>query len=132
VTYRSREQYAVFVLAAVLGVAIMVSGATGPSPATALVMLPFVALALRCLMTRVEVRGDRLRIVNVLRAHELPLADVARFRMGSKGTFSRIAVAELRDGGRIAMFAIQGPNARTRPGNRSAERLVEALNRHLA
>ncbi len=43
----------------------------------------------------------------------------------------KVAFADLRDGSRVHIWGVQGPNPFFRPRNRDAERTVEAMNKWL-
>jgi hypothetical protein len=99
---------------------------------TPLTIIPLgLFLVLRCARAGVHTRDDGVSIVNPRRTINLQWSDIQRFVVGPKGFFPRIAIAELRDSRKIGIFGIQGPNPATRPGDGSAESLVDSLNERL-
>lgn len=98
----------------------------------ALGMSPFVGLLWRAAITKVTVEEAGVRIVNVTRTRLIPWEAIERFTVGSLHGLARIGIVELRSGDRMGIWSIQGPNPAIRPNNRSAERLIDALNAELA
>lgn len=110
------------------------SGDTGILWLVGLESIPVLVMVVcfRAGRARVEVRDSSVRIVNPLRTVTLPACDIAHFVVGASGLLSKVAIAHLRDGQHLRAFGIQGPNPATRPANRDAETLVDALNRRIA
>jgi hypothetical protein len=139
--YRSREQrvlvmvggYFASAFVAVMGLALIdVPGAAVGS----LAMLVVAALGFfgtyRCARAGARVDDRGVTIVNPTRAVEIGWPDIDRFSVGAYGPWPRIGVAHLRDGSRVVIWGIQGPNPTTRGKNRSAENLIGQLNELVA
>jgi hypothetical protein len=97
-------------------------------PLIIVVTLPFLAVCVRGGMTGVWANARGVKIVNLRRTIDLDWDEVSRFSLGRVGLLPKAGIAEVRDGSRIGIWAIQGPNPATRPNHRSAELLIDALN----
>jgi len=139
-TYRSREQAVGIWIAVVLGLAWFAGiaiDAVGEDHAVVafamggLIGTPVFWLAIRSARAGVRVDDEGAHIMNVVRTIHVPWHEIVRFSIGSHGMLPKTGIVDLRGGERIAIWGIQAPNPVTRPKNRSAERLIEALNAEL-
>jgi hypothetical protein len=73
-----------------------------------------------------------LRVRNPLRTISVPWDQIESFSLSRKGFTWGTAAVRRRDGKEIRIWAIQKPNASTRPNNTNAEELIDALNERLA
>jgi hypothetical protein len=101
-------------------------------PVMLLIAAPGILFNARAGLTGVVVQNDSVRIVNLRNTRCLRWDEIERFSVGQLGLRPRTGIVELRDGRRIGIWSIQGPNPTTRPNNRSAERLIDQLNQELA
>jgi len=138
--YRSRAQRVGIMLAgycgtafvAILGLALIGVPGAGAGAVALLLMavLGFVGTHRGARAgARVDARG--VTIVNPRRSVTIQWSMLEGFSVGAKGLWPRVGIAHLRDGSSVTIWGIQGPNPRTRPENRSAEKLIDALNAHL-
>ncbi len=100
-------------------------------PMLALLATPFALFAVTG-VARIWIEDHGVRIVNVGRTFAIAWEDIERFTLGRHGLISGVGIAELRDGRRVAMWGIQGPNAQTRRDDVGARRLIGALNAELS
>jgi hypothetical protein len=138
--YRSRGQRVLIMLAgycgtayvAILGLALIGVPSAGPGAAALLLMavLGFIGTH-RSARAGARVDAHGVTIVNPRRSVTIQWSMLERFSVRPKGLWPRVGIAHLRDGSRVTIWGIQGPNPRTRPENRSAEKLIDALNARL-
>lgn len=69
-----------------------------------------------------------LRVRNFLATRLILWTDVKSIRVGTYRLVPRVAIVDLRDGRSLPVWAIAGPPRATRPGNVTAELLVDQLN----
>ncbi|MGH2716911.1 MAG: PH domain-containing protein [Thermoleophilaceae bacterium] len=140
-TYRVRSQARVGVLVAIAlvlfvlvrgGIAAAETGKAWIVPVALLIVAPGIWLGLRTARARIRIEDGGVRITNVLRTVVVPWEAVDRFSIGPRGLLPRVGIAELRNGRRITIWGIQGPNPLTRPKPGEAEEIIEELNRALA
>lgn len=123
---------ALTVWCAVVMVTVVKAGKAWPGVPMLLLMLApgllfMMRLARAC--ARVESRG--VLVVNLRQSTFVPWEDIVSFSIGPLGLLPKIGIVELRDGRRIPIVGIQGPNPMMRPNNKSAERLIDLLNDEL-
>jgi len=99
-------------------------------PLLAALGAPF-ALFAACGLSRLSIEDRGVRVVNTRRAVLLRWDDIERFSLGRHGLLREVGVAELRDGRRVGIWGIQGPNAVRRRSTISAQRLIGAMNSEL-
>ena len=93
---------------------------------------PFAFFAV-CGLSRLSLEDRGARVVNVRRRSRLLLwTEIEHFSIGRHGLLRGVAVAELRDGRRVGIWAIQGPNAARRRSTAGVEQLIRAMNGELA
>ena len=137
--YRSTEQAILLWIITVVAVALIstaVLTAHDLAPIKQIAAWAFCAIVawfgvFRLAMSGVFLEEEEIRVVNPFRTRRFPRTEVEGFSLGRWGPFPKIGFACLRDGERVPLFAIEGPNPFTRPRNRSAERLIESLNEAL-
>jgi hypothetical protein len=137
--YRTDEQALPFLVMAglflVVAVFFLVIYAQDPgSPGVlAFVAVPSVVSAcfFRCAFAAAVVDKTGVKIRNPWRTSEFSWAEVDHFSVERRGFTWGVGVAHLRDGRAVKIWAIQKPNAMTRPNNDAAEGLIENLNRRL-
>ena len=100
-------------------------------PILAALGAPFALFAV-CGLSRLSIEDRGVRVVNTRRAVLLRWNDIERFSLGRHGLLREVGIAELRDGRRVGIWGIQGPNAVRRRSTPSAQRLVGAMNAELA
>jgi hypothetical protein len=99
-------------------------------PILAVLATPFVLLALFGI-GRVWLEEPGVRIINKGRTFLVAWEDIDHFTLGRHGLVRRVGIAALRDGRRVPIWGIQGPNAATRRDDIAAERLIAAMNAEL-
>ncbi|MDX6691831.1 MAG: hypothetical protein QOG15_3288 [Solirubrobacteraceae bacterium] len=99
-------------------------------PILALLATPFALFAIAG-VARVWMEDRGVRIVNAGRTFVLAWEDIERFSLGRHGVLREVGIAEMRDGRRVAIWAIRGPNAATRRDAVGAARLTAAMNAEL-
>lgn len=82
----------------------------------------------RCALAGAYVDPNGIRVKNPLRSTAIPWREIKGFSLGIFWWFIT-ARADLRNGESVHIWGIQPPNPLTRPKNRSAEKLIEALKR---
>jgi hypothetical protein len=105
----------------------------GSTGVLAFVAVPGVVSAFffRCAFAAAVVDKRGVKIRNPLRTFDFSWAEVDHFSVDRRGFTWGVGVAHLRDGRQVKIWAIQKPNAMTRPNTDAAEGLVENLNRRL-
>jgi len=100
-------------------------------PILAALGAPFALFAV-CGLSRLSIEDRGVRVVNTRRTFLLRWNDIERFSLGRYGLLREVGIAELRDGRRVGIWGIQGPNAVRRRSTVSAKRLIGAMNAELA
>lgn len=93
----------------------------------ALLMLGFLAPALRCPWHGVIVSPKQVVVRNIMRTHRVMWGDIERFEIARYDPWPQVGVVVLRNGRRIPMTALQVALA-----TKVAQRSVAELNRQLA
>jgi hypothetical protein len=99
-------------------------------PILALLASPFALFAIAG-VARVWMEDRGVRIVNAGRTFMLDWDEIERFSLGRHGLLRKVGIAELRNGRRVAIWGIQGPNAARRRDEVAATRLIAAMNAEL-
>ena len=95
----------------------------------AAVVIPYTGfVVVRLARTAVRANEGGITIINPLKTRHVSWNSIERFIVDRYGLYPKIGIVELKDGSRIHLWALQGPNPLGRPRNRIAENLVEALN----
>jgi hypothetical protein len=138
--FRSREQSTVLLivgsLLAVVGAAQALL-ADGLSPLQRGVFVTMAVLlgaygVFRLARCGVYVIDNGVRVVNPVRTRFVPWETISRFSIRRVGFHPGMGVVDRKDATIVPIWGIQIPNPMTRPKNRSAQRLIEELNRVLA
>jgi hypothetical protein len=142
-SYRSLEQSIVVGIFGALGSALMLLFGLAMSMESGAALVVGLLMALGgvsgCWLTfravragvRTNERGVVIMTPSLGRDTTITWEELERFSIGEKSFWPRVGIAHLRDGSTVAIWGIQGPNPAIRPKNRSAERLIEALNAEL-
>lgn len=91
----------------------------------------FGALCLYLATRSVYVDSEGISVANPFRTRRLRWSDVAGLSVDRYRFYPKIGVIDLKDGTRIHMWALQGPNPVGQPKDRTAELLVDELNEWL-
>ena len=83
---------------------------------------------LRVSRAGVIVDSKGLIVRNAFRTRRLPWTNIRDFSVGRHGFHSRVGIATLKNGERVKLWAVQGPNPLVRPKNTHAEDIVRELN----
>ena len=101
-------------------------------PILAALGAPFALFAV-CGLSRLSLEDRGARVVNARgRSRLLLWTEVEHFSIGRHGLLRGVGIAELRDGGRVGIWAIQGPNTARRRSTAGVEQLIRAMNGELA
>jgi hypothetical protein len=93
------------------------------------VVIPYTGfVVLRLARAAVHADDSGITIVNPFKTRQVAWNAIDRFVVDRHGIYPRIGLVELKDGSRIHLWALQGPNPLGRPRNRIAERLIDTLN----
>jgi Bacterial PH domain len=137
--YRSREQALIGATFGAVVVFVCLTGVGVASASSAPAVIAFGAVAVivaiaiwRVVRCGVLVDDEGVVIRNPTRTARFAWHEIDHIAVVHHGAYPKIAEVRLRDGQAMRAWGIQGPNPDVRPRNRSAERLVDALNAELA